>query len=124
MKVIFRFKPDDEQAWVGFTEGSTWGEIFWNIDEFGDPFEANVIKLPHKYHMGFCIPFTNDESEGWDSVAEDREVTDMFYEAVPDIDSPEWETKESKEWRKYIVNAASNIFLEEGANGVYSEFYD
>jgi|TARA_R110000744_G_scaffold350530_1_gene456239 hypothetical protein len=104
MRVLFRFKPNDKKAWVGFTEGETWEDIFWAIDEYGDPNETAVIKLPHKYPMGFCVPFTNDGDEGWSALEEDREIAGEFYESMPDIDGPEWETKQAKEWREYIVD--------------------
>tara|TARA_R110000803_G_scaffold10912_8_gene33204 strand:+ start:166 stop:519 length:354 start_codon:yes stop_codon:yes gene_type:complete len=104
MRVLFRFKPNDKKAWVGFTEGNTWKDIFWAIDEFGNPFEADVIKLPHKYPISFCVPFANDGDEGWGTLEEGREVGEMLYMAMPDIDGPEWETKQAKEWREYIVD--------------------
>ncbi len=91
MRVIFRFKPDDEKAWVGFAEGRTWEDIADVIDEFGDPNSADIVILPKTYPMGFCIPFTNDEEEGWDSVDEGREVSGWFFEY--DVDDPRWETE-------------------------------
>ena len=111
MRVLFRFKPNDKKAWVGFTEGKTWEDIFWAIDEYGDPNETAVIKLPHKYPMGFCVPFTsNPNHDGdWESENKDREIAGEFYASMPDIDGPEWETQ-SKQWVKYLSDRWEDIY--------------
>ena len=112
MRVLFRFKPNDKKAWVGFTEGETWEDIFWAIDEYGDPNEAAVIKLPYKYTMGFCVPFSNDPNHDgdWEPEDKDREIGEWFWMAIPDIDGPEWETRVPKEWREYLSDGRGDRY--------------
>ena len=105
MRVMFRFKPEGDKAWVGFVEGRTWDDIFHNIDEFGDPYSTDVIKLPADRTMSFCVPYIDypedgTEEGGWDTDPDDEiEVGDWFYEYPPD--SPEWE-KHRSIWEKYL----------------------
>ena len=58
MRVLFRFKPNDKKAWVGFTEGETWedkdrgiGEWFWMAipDIDGPEWETRVPKEWREY---------------------------------------------------------------------------
>jgi len=105
MRVLFRFKPEGDKAWVGFVEGRTWDDIFHNIDEFGDPFMADVIKLPADRTMSFCVPYINyaddTEEEVWDTDRDDEvEVGDWFHEYP--VDSQEWE-KNCAAWGKYLI---------------------
>ena len=105
MRILFRFKPEGDKAWVGFVEGRTWDDIFHNIDEFGDPFSADVIKLPADRTMSFCVPYIHyadaTEEGGWDTDPDDEvEVGDWFREYP--VDSPEWE-RDCDAWGKYLI---------------------
>ena len=108
MRVMFRFKPDavnkpDNKAWVGFAEGCTWEDIAHVIDEFGDPTSADIVILPKKYPMGFCIPYvyTNEfypDEYLWCTTG-GREISDWFFEY--DVDDPRWETPNT-EWEDFL----------------------
>jgi hypothetical protein len=52
----FRFKEGDGE-WRGLAIASTVRELFWVIDQFGDPYSCEVSKT---YRAGMCALKTED----------------------------------------------------------------
>jgi len=102
MRVAFRFKPEGDKAWVGFAEGHTWEDIFDNIDQYGDPCSADVIRIPKARQMSFCIPYEYNSQEDWWERAETREIDEIcgeFSEFEPDSDI--WKINDTA-WKKFL----------------------
>lgn len=99
MKVMFRFKPDNDKAWIGYTEGDTWEDIFMDIDEFGDPYSVDVFKLPSRQYVSFCVPYEYDPKEDY-WVAQPELELGGFFLNYP-VDAPEWETPNSA-WENFL----------------------
>jgi hypothetical protein len=47
-------------GWVGLAVAPTMHDIFWAIDEFGDPYDAEIKRAARG---GFCVRGDDDERE-------------------------------------------------------------
>jgi len=106
MKILFRFMISDDEGWIGYTEGRTWEEIFYFIDEFGDPYSADIIRLPPDAPLGVCVPMVYDDENGWIPNDQASEISEYFWDRVPDLGDPRWEakTKTQSAWKDYLKN--------------------
>ena len=107
MRILFRFITSNELGWIGYTEGTTWEEIFIAIDEFGDPYSADVIQLHRATPLSFCVPMILDDEEGWTPSDDDAaEISEYFWNKVPEISDSRWdaETKAQAMWQDYLKN--------------------
>lgn len=106
MRILFRFIANSEIRWIGYTEGKTWEQIFMAIDEFGDPYAADVIQLHRAVPLRFCVPIILDDENGWIPNDEASEISEYFWDSVPEVSDPRWEakTKTQSAWKDYLKN--------------------
>ena len=106
MRILFRFIANSEIRWIGYTEGKTWEQIFMAIDEFGDPYAADVIQLHRAVPLRFCVPIILDDENGWIPNDEASEISEYFWDSVPEVSDPRWEakTKTQSAWEDYLKN--------------------
>jgi hypothetical protein len=115
MKILFRFMISDDEGWIGYTEGRTWEEIFYFIDEFGNPYSADIIRLPPDAPIGVCVPMVYDDDLGWmvgDNDDADLEISEYFWDGVPDLGDSRWdaETKAQLAWKDYLKNRTGEVY--------------
>ena len=109
IQVVFRFKYNNEEAWVGYTNGVDWEDIFWGIDEFGDPYEADVVRVSN-CPIGYCVAWdNNDEFEGWLPInnwlpEKKRQLAEVELSCRVINDAPDeeyWE-KPNRAWERHL----------------------
>jgi len=113
MRILFRFGGNIEIRWVGYTEGKTWEEIFISIDEFGDPYAADIIQLHRAVPLSFCVPIIPDDENGWvPSNDEASEICEYFWDSVPEVSDPRWKakTKTQLAWEDYLKNRTGEVY--------------
>ena len=102
MKVVaFRFTDEDgPTGWVGFATGQDWTELFWTIDEFGDPYCCEYKTLSN-YGVGACWRETWKPGPG-----EHRRLTRSGFELselVPDLLDEGWKPFPSSKVRPLMA---------------------
>jgi len=79
---LFRFinqKTDKPSGWIGVASASSSDDLFWTIDEFGDPNSCEIVQI---VDGGICV----NESK------RDIEVSSIF-DGIPEDDwSSDWST--------------------------------
>lgn len=102
MKVVaFRFTSEDgPTGWVGFATGQDWTELFWTIDEFGDPYCCEYKTLS-KYGVGACWLETWIPGRGEDLHLQRSDFE--FSELVPDLLDEDWKPFPSSKVRLAVV---------------------
>lgn len=87
---LFRFVDDEEEptgyAGIAFAANKT--DLFWLIDEFGDPYSVQIAKVGQS---GMCVKYEISEDEDVDSVYSEVEISDMAYNRL---------TGDKRAWKK------------------------
>lgn len=101
MKVVaFRFLGDEEQptGWVGIAAGRDWKELFWAIDEFGDPSCCDYKTLP----MGGGVCW----HERWEGDAE----PDVLWYKIDETElSEKMPNSRDDGWRPFPIDKARGL---------------
>ena len=89
----FRFPVDENIQWIGLAVARDKHEMFWQIDEHGDPYSALIATV--KSGVSFCVKATEDR---YMDDATGEEDIDVEYEGVElSHDLSMWE---DLRWRK------------------------
>jgi len=87
----FKWDRDGDSAWMGFAMAENKTELFWEIDQYGDPYTCEVIS--ERRSGSHCSLVQVDEEDGWRVVVERSELEVAEREPLVDDDrwrSPNW----------------------------------
>ncbi len=87
---LFRFVDDEEKptgyAGIAFAKNKT--DLFWLIDEFGDPYSVQIAKTGN---YGMCVKYEISEDEDADDIYSEVEISERAYYGL---------TGDKREWKK------------------------
>lgn len=96
MKITYFLFP--ETGWVGVAFGRDWSDVFWAIDEHGDPYSVLLIHITASMRGSFCVLDDYDEDTGMYGSGRDHETN----EYTPFLDDPRWS---APQWDKKLPSA-------------------
>lgn len=82
----FRFKNDNENR-IGLAVAATKKDLFWEIDQYGDPYACDVINIQYG-SMLIEVKAEFNEEKDTDTEYGDLEISESS--PMPEIDEDKW----------------------------------
>ena len=97
---------------VGVAVATNLAQMYWAIDEFGDPWQCEVKSV--KSTVAFCV---GERKEGWD----EPEVSGSFLSMIEDgWRRPQWVIEKEREVKKSIEKRLDRA-MRESADKIWTE---
>jgi len=87
---FFRFVDDEDEptGYAGIAFADNKKDLFWVIDEFGDPYSVQIAKISNS---GMCVKYEMSEDEDVDDVYSEVEISERAYYGL---------TGDKRAWKK------------------------
>jgi hypothetical protein len=75
---FFRFVDDEDEptGYAGIAFAANKKDLFWMIDEFGDPYSVQIAKMSQS---GMCVKYEIPEDEEVDAIYSEVEISERAY---------------------------------------------